>query len=78
MSQKKTQKYWRKHKVSYCDKFWRKMSGDETETDATLAFNPNNRKAVFLVEKKESQVYRKGTKTFSLSVILESERHATS
>ena len=55
LSKKKAQKYWRKHKVSYCDKFWRKMSGDEAETDATLAFNPNNRKAVFLVEKQKEE-----------------------
>ena len=50
------------------------MLGDETEIDATLAFNPNNKKAVFLVEKQKSRVHRKGTKTFSFSVILESER----
>ena len=31
------------------------MSGDEAETDAMLAFNPNNRKAVFLVEKQKEE-----------------------
>ena len=54
-SQKKAQKCWRKHKVSYCDKFWRKMSEDETETDATLAFNPNSKNAVFLVKKQKEE-----------------------
>ena len=52
LNKKKAQEYQRKHKVSYCDKFWRKLSGDEAETDATLAFKPNNRKTVFLVEKQ--------------------------
>ena len=46
------------------------MSGDEAETDATLAFNPNNKKAVFLVEEqKEEPSIPKGYKDIQFTCI---------
>ena len=52
---KKVKKRWRKHQVKFCDKFWQKLSGDSQESEASIAFDANTRKAVFIVDNKEEE-----------------------
>jgi hypothetical protein len=57
MKSKRVKKCWRKNREQYCDKFWEKLSGNNSEeTEASIAFDAvKTRKAVFLVKNNEGE-----------------------